>query len=127
MREYVLSKYIAYDVFPCATVCPELSNPEFGSVTLTGRTIGSNATYTCDSGYALEGSTTRVCERLDVNSAGWSADAPTCQRTYACVKLSHILSKNLSNTISGTDAGFLKRGLYAGQGLRTTRLCGDRG
>ena len=63
-------------------ICPEPDNPAFGSVTWTGRSVGSNVTYTCDSGYNLVGSMTGVCELLDVGIADWSAEAPICERTY---------------------------------------------
>ena len=64
-------------------ICPELDSPAFGSVTWTGRSVGSNVTYTCYSDYNLVGNMTGVCELLDVGIADWSVEAPICERTYA--------------------------------------------
>ena len=77
---YCVSNYVTVRIIHFSAVCQELSNPAFGSVTWTDRTIGSNATYTCDSGYTLVGNMIRTCELLDVDTADWSAEAPTCER-----------------------------------------------
>ena len=63
-------------------ICSELSNPAFGTVTLSGRTLNSTATYTCNSGYNLVGIPTRTCEELNFATADWSGTAPICERTY---------------------------------------------
>ena len=62
--------------FPCTVtgLCSELSSPANGVVNQTGRSTGSTATYTCDSGYQLSGDETRVCEPTGV----WSYQEPTC-------------------------------------------------
>ena len=36
---------------------------------------GTVATYTCNTGYTLEGATTRTCEE----NTGWNENLPTCQ------------------------------------------------
>ncbi len=47
-------------------------------------------TYTCDTGYTLDGAATRTC----VENTGWSEDLPTCQSI-----LQHlILSYSVFNT-----------------------------
>ena len=64
-------------------ICSVLDNPAFGTVSITGRTPGSVATYMCNPGYVLVGNRTRLCEELDVDAADWSGEAPICQRMYA--------------------------------------------
>ena len=44
-----------------------------GSVEFTGLTPGSEAVYTCDDGYEIEGESTRTCKM-----ATWSGEAPQC-------------------------------------------------
>ena len=64
---------------PRAIQCSALSDPAFGSVVLTGRKVGSTATYSCNSGYVLDGSSLRVCQQ----DGQWSGEAPTCRRMYS--------------------------------------------
>ena len=54
--------------------CGSLPGPANGRVEFTGTTEGATATYSCDSGYRLEGSSTRTCL-----SSGWSGTAPSCE------------------------------------------------
>ena len=49
----------------------EISN---GSVTLSKTTFGSIATYSCDVGFALQGSTERECEA----TGQWNGSEPSC-------------------------------------------------
>ena len=58
-----------------AGLCSELSSPTNGQVTWTGLTSGSNATYTCDSGYNLIGDQIRTC----LSTGMWSGQEPTCE------------------------------------------------
>lgn len=59
-----------------AVFCPNLPNPANGEVTLTGNTVGSLATYSCDLGFGLVGFSTRICQP----TGQWSGEEPTCQR-----------------------------------------------
>ena len=54
--------------------CGLLEPPPNGQVVTMGTTLGSRAMYTCNVGYTLLGSVTRVCgaDRL------WSGSEPTC-------------------------------------------------
>ena len=61
-----------------AILCPELPNPTNGEVSLTGNTVGSLASYSCDLGFGLVGFSTRICQPI----GQWSGQAPTCQRMY---------------------------------------------
>ena len=56
--------------------CGDLDEPENGEVSLTGTTLGSKATYSCDDGYVLEGESRRDCQ----SNGKWSGKAPTCER-----------------------------------------------
>ena len=58
------------------TECPQLQNPANGQVSVSGTTVGSTATYTCNSGFVIEGESTRQC----LGSGQWSGQAPTCAR-----------------------------------------------
>ncbi len=57
-------------------MCPELFSPDNGLVTFTSRRPGSGATYTCDSGYIINGNERRVCQP----DGSWSNSEPTCSR-----------------------------------------------
>lgn len=59
-----------------AVSCSGLSAPANGQVLLSGTTFGSVATYTCNNGYSLVGSSTRSCQ----SNGQWSGDAPSCSR-----------------------------------------------
>ena len=60
------------------TVCPELSAPTNGNITLSdGTNVGSVATYTCNEGYELSVTSTRFCRS---GSRAWTGIDPTCDR-----------------------------------------------
>jgi len=61
-----------------AVDCGGLPNPANGQVTTSTTTFDSNATYSCNNGYTLSGSTTRNC----LADATWSGTEPTCSRKY---------------------------------------------
>ena len=54
-------------------------DPINGALTFTTTTQGSTATYTCDTGYQLDGVSTRMCQA----DGTWSDDAPTCICMYS--------------------------------------------
>ncbi|XP_064397056.1 sushi, von Willebrand factor type A, EGF and pentraxin domain-containing protein 1-like isoform X3 [Halichondria panicea] len=55
--------------------CGLLTDPQFGSVTLTpGTGLGSVTTYACNTGYEPSSTTDRTC----LGSGVWSGDMPTC-------------------------------------------------
>ena len=55
--------------------CPVLSNPNNGNVsTPEGRTYGETAIYSCQYGYHLDGTGSRVCEA----NGSWSGIDPSC-------------------------------------------------
>ena len=59
-----------------AALCSELISPINGKVTWTGLTSGSTATYTCDSGYELDGYQNRTCRITGT----WTRYTPYCRR-----------------------------------------------
>ena len=67
--------------------CGDLDDPENGQVSLTGTTFGSKATYTCNKGFELVGSSMRMC----LANAQWMGEAPTCERKHFIVQF-HALS-----------------------------------
>ena len=67
-----------HDVVLLLTVvnCGIPANPANGQVSHTaGTTLGQTATYSCNTGYNLVGSSTRTCQATRV----WSGNAPICQ------------------------------------------------
>ncbi len=58
------------------TNCGPLSSPSNGNVaTPSGTTVGNVASYLCDEGLVLIGSTIRSCG----NNGLWVPDMPTCE------------------------------------------------
>ena len=56
--------------------CGTLTNSTNGQVSYTaGTTYGQTATYSCNTGYTLVGSSTRTCQATGL----WSGSTPTCQ------------------------------------------------
>ena len=57
--------------------CGTPTNPVNGQVSHTsGTAFGHTATYICNTGYNLVGSSTRMCQA----TGAWSGSEPTCQR-----------------------------------------------
>ncbi|XP_064394225.1 uncharacterized protein LOC135341566 isoform X3 [Halichondria panicea] len=103
--------------------CEELSNPANGRVRITGLTAGSTATYTCSTGFILEGSQTRNCQ----GNGQWSSQAPFC-RIVDCGRLSDPRNGDVSfrtTTFNSRAAYSCNNGfLLVGQ---TTRVCQSTG
>ena len=62
--------------FISADKCPKLSDPANGDVEITGVNPGDRATYQCDNGHVLVGSSSRKCRQ----NGQWSGEAPICKR-----------------------------------------------
>ena len=57
-------------------ICDSLTSPGNGTVTHPGQPIYmSIATYSCNTGYVVEGQATRTCQA----NGTWSGSAPTCR------------------------------------------------
>ena len=60
-------------IFP-VVVCPPLSGPVNGAVSVPDASFGGVATYTCNTGYDLTGAVNRSCQ----SDGTWSDSPPTC-------------------------------------------------
>ena len=65
---------------PPSTTCSDLTPPTSGMIgynmgTVSLRPVNTVATYTCNTGYTLNGGNTRTCG----SDGAWSGSAPTCQ------------------------------------------------
>ena len=60
---------------PPPGTCPSLLSPANGRVIVGSVNVGGTATYSCNTGYTLSGSSSRTCQ----SSGAWSESAPTCQ------------------------------------------------
>ena len=58
--------------------CRNLTNPSNGQVFLNDTYLGSEATYTCDKGFALRGRSSRICQENEQ----WSDSEPVCEGKY---------------------------------------------
>lgn len=61
--------------------CPLLFAPRRGQVSVSGRSINSTATYSCDKGRSLSGNRTRTCQ----SDGTWSGRKPSCTGRLFCV------------------------------------------
>ena len=57
-----------------AEECSELESPRNGAVDVDKRLYPGEATYSCDSGFELDGVSSRKCQ---INGT-WEEDAPLC-------------------------------------------------
>ncbi|XP_063417528.1 sushi, von Willebrand factor type A, EGF and pentraxin domain-containing protein 1-like [Mytilus trossulus] len=77
----------------CRFQCEDIptNNIRNGAVTVTERTIGSTAKFTCDAGHSLVGN-----ENITCTSTGWNGNIPQC-RYIIVVQCEDILTNNLTN------------------------------
>ena len=54
--------------------CPDLENPDNGTVVVSGNQPGDTAVYSCDFGFTLDEEDTRTCGQ----DGQWSGSEPTC-------------------------------------------------
>ncbi|XP_035662466.1 P-selectin-like [Branchiostoma floridae] len=86
----------SYSAPTCGVVqCPTLSNPTNGAVSYSSRNYGDVASYSCNTGYNLNGYSTRTCQ----SSGSWSYSAPTC-----VVVQCPILSSPTNGAVSGSNS-----------------------
>ena len=74
----VLSDMNSHCVCYIFTGCERLPDISNGQVDLSGRTVGSTTTYSCNKGFVLVGSSTRICQR----NGQWSGSQPSCGRSW---------------------------------------------
>ena len=74
MCELKHNKLIKYIL--CLSDCGNLTAPDDGSMTYSsGTTFQSVTTFDCDTGYTLDGDSTRTCQA----NATWSNSTPSCK------------------------------------------------
>jgi len=57
------------------TTCPKLTVPKNGGIKLSqGQNVGSKASYSCLSGFAMNGNEIRVCR----SNGAWTGSDPEC-------------------------------------------------
>ena len=59
-------------------MCPGLSDPSNGEVTVSGHRTGDTAVYSCEDGFELLGDVMRTC----MSNSEWSGEAPVCRSNY---------------------------------------------
>ena len=64
--------------FSLEILCPDLTDPEYGSVNQTSNKPGSTAHYECDYGFKLVGNRYRVC----LYNGYWEGNEPVCKRKH---------------------------------------------
>ena len=73
--EIFASDHNDHSLVPLAVDCGPLNNPTYGLVTsVSGTTLNNMATYSCNSGYTLNGTQMRICQA----SGRWSNAEPIC-------------------------------------------------
>lgn len=60
--------------------CPTFNNIASGVVTLTSDGVRSWVTFTCATGYHLDGTKMAVCEAVGKDSAVYNATQPSCSK-----------------------------------------------
>ncbi len=65
-----------------AALCPDPPAIVNGMVTISGNSVGDTATYTCDPSFELIRGATTTCTLVDVNTAIFSPNPPSCRREY---------------------------------------------
>ena len=68
--------------------CGALTDPDNGQVTLSnGASLNSEASYSCNIGFAINGTSTRTCQINDQ----WSGSAPTCESENIVCIVAHCV------------------------------------
>ena len=61
--------------------CGPLDSPNNGFIDVNETTLSSSAIYNCNTGYIINGTSTRTCQRSGV----WSGVEPSCEGMYCSV------------------------------------------
>ena len=97
---HVSNNYIKSTFYTIALIigsCGYLSRPSYGRVSVTTRDVGGRATYTCNSGFRLVGSSNRTC----LSNGSWSGSQPICNCRFIVthIKIDHAHSIPVSYTL----------------------------
>lgn len=103
--------------------CGALTAPSNGTISQPSTVVGATATYSCNTGYALNGTATRQCQ----TSVMWSGNAPTCT-LKDCGTLTAPSNGSVSqpNTLVGGTATYSCNTNYNLSGT-ATRTCQNTG
>ena len=66
----------SYEVNFIAITCPDLDDPQYGSVSIASNRVGGTADYKCNDGFTLVGARWRKCQ----SNGQWGGEAPVCKR-----------------------------------------------
>ena len=84
-------------LYTVAVDCGDLTDPTDGAVnTSSGTTFNMNATYSCNTGYNLNGTNTRTCQADRM----WSGSDPTCDSTLSSLLVYSVLIASSSLQLS---------------------------
>lgn len=113
MKLYI-HEHIQYYLF---ADCEILSNPVNGNVTMpVSITYGEAATYSCDSGYDINGVSSRICQA----DGTWSAVEPTCEPKSKLLHLRFLIIANICQSvlersqsiITANEDSFCRRSIF---------------
>ncbi|XP_064385048.1 sushi, von Willebrand factor type A, EGF and pentraxin domain-containing protein 1-like isoform X4 [Halichondria panicea] len=100
--------------------CPSLTSPTNGRVLVSSRSSGGIATYICNTGYTLSGSSRRTC----LSNGQWSGSVAICRpESQACPVLTNPVNGNVA--ILGSIATYTCNPGYTRVGSNA-RLCQSR-
>ena len=96
--------------------CDYLPSIPHGTVDVATVTVGSQATYSCDEGYALEGPLRRTCSVAPLQGAVWDSYTPTCKSMWTvsnrkdfCFDIQSIASSVVMKPQADTHVHVTKR------------------
>ncbi|XP_062499001.1 fibrillin-2-like [Corticium candelabrum] len=102
--------------------CSVLAPPQQGIVSSSDNLCGQNVTFSCNAGYRLLGSNSRVCGE----DSQWSATQPICEDIDECAEQSHNCAQvggKCNNTAGSFTCSCID--CYAGDGTTCTLIdCG---
>nr|ACQ91095.1 complement factor B-like protein [Ruditapes decussatus] len=99
-------KWTGYDLY-CLNLdftlskCPKLRPPNNGHVSTEGRKVGNKATFRCDEGFVLDGSTTRTCRE----GRRWDGIMPVCKSRRTIEDVANHLKDTMIDSLAGATTG----------------------
>ena len=87
-----LKVFCSNESLPLAIYCPDLDQPQYGSVKIISKNIGGKAVYKCNYGYKLYGSSFRKC----LYGGVWDDSQPTCKRRFLSPLYSVVASSGFN-------------------------------
>ncbi|XP_060585338.1 sushi, von Willebrand factor type A, EGF and pentraxin domain-containing protein 1-like [Ruditapes philippinarum] len=96
---------------PTCLTCPDLSDPESGTLTVTTTGSVTTATFSCQTGYYLSGESTLTCG----SDVAWSSDVPTCKCNFPAQPSNGDVSVSGTGSVAtySCDTGYSLNGLSA--------------